>query len=114
MKISKRNGMNTLVNNYDAIEKLILEENLKIVSVDFHAELDLMLVLLNTKAVLHQKLSAYPALKNADKKSLSDFEIIADRKGIHWSLLDEDLSLKGFLQDELRSAVTPANRSEIL
>ena len=106
--------MSTLVNKYDAIEKLILEEKLKIVSVDFHSELDLMLVLLNSKAVLHQRLSAYPSLKNADKKALLNFEIIADGKGIHWPLLDEDLSLKGFLKDELRSAVSAKDRSQVL
>ncbi len=106
--------MNTLLNNYDAIEKLILQENLKIVTVDFHTELDVMLILLNTKAVLHQRLSAYPVLANADKKSLSDFQIIANGTGIHWPLLDADLSLKGFLQDELRSVISPKDRSEVL
>jgi len=35
----KRTGMTTLINNFDAIEKLINQEKLKIVSVDFHREL---------------------------------------------------------------------------
>ena len=60
-----------------------------------------MLIILNTKAVLRQKLSAYKLLKAADKKSLLQFEITGSGTGIHWtSLDDEDLSLKGFLRDE--------------
>jgi hypothetical protein len=43
--------MNTSANNYDTIERLIYEENLHIEAVDFHPELDIMLILLNTKAV---------------------------------------------------------------
>jgi len=37
---------------------------------------------------------------------LFQYELIGDGIGIHWPLLDEDLSLKGFLQDELRRVVT--------
>ena len=56
--------MNTLVNNFDTIEKLIYEENIRIETINFHPELDTMLILLNTKAVLHQKLSDYNTLKS--------------------------------------------------
>ncbi|HEY5391545.1 MAG TPA: DUF4160 domain-containing protein [Hanamia sp.] len=101
----KRTGMTTLINNFDAIEKLINQEKLKIVFVDFHPELDVMLIVLNTKAVLHQRLSSYPRLMAADIKNLLQYELIGNGTGIHWTLLDEDLSLKGFLQDELRNVV---------
>jgi len=104
--------MSTLINNYDAIEKLINQENLKIVSVDFHPELDVMLIVLNTKAVLHQRLSSYPLLSGADKITLDRFEIIANGTGIYWPLVDEDLSLKGFLQDELRGVVINKDKVE--
>jgi len=95
--------MNISVNNYDSIEKLIYEEGLRIEAIDLHPELDVMLIILNTKAVLHQKLSTYPHLKNSDKTSLFNYEFIGNGTGIHWPLLDEDLSLKGFLSDELRT-----------
>jgi hypothetical protein len=36
---------------------------------------------------------------------LLQYELIGDGIGIHWPLLDEDLSLKGFIQDELRRVV---------
>jgi hypothetical protein len=97
--------MNTSINNFDAIEKLIYEEGLRIETIDFHPELDLMLIVLNTKVVLQQKISSYKRLSNADKATLLQYELIAKGTGIHWHLLDEDLSLKGFLRDELKNTV---------
>jgi hypothetical protein len=93
--------MNTSGNNFDSIEKIIFEDGIRIEAVDIHPELDVMLVILNTKAVLHQKPSSYKLLKNADRNSLLQFEISGDGTGIHWPVLDEDLCLKGFLRDEL-------------
>lgn len=97
--------MNTSGNNFDSIEKIIYEDGVHIEAVDIHPELDVMLIILNTKAVLRQKLSSYKHLKTADKKSLLQFELIGNGTGIHWPLLDEDLSLKGFLRDELLNVV---------
>lgn len=56
-------------------------------------------------AILHQKVSLYVKLKNASENELKQYELIAGGKGIHWPLLDEDLSLKGFLQQEIRNVV---------
>lgn len=98
--------MNTLINKYDAIEKLIYDEGLRIEAIDFHPELDVMLIVLNTKAVLHQRISSYKLLRSADKQTLLQYELTGNGTGVHWPLLDEDLSLKGFLQDELRNVVT--------
>lgn len=53
--------MNTSINNgYDAVEKIIYDEGLRILAIDFYKELYLMLVILNTSAILHQKISSYP------------------------------------------------------
>ncbi len=98
--------MNTSASNrYDAVEKIIYDEGLRIVAIDVYKELDLMLVVLNTSAILRQKISCYPNLKAAGKDELNEYVIIADGTGIHWPSLDEDLSLKGFLRDELRNLV---------
>jgi hypothetical protein len=102
--------MSTSPNNqFDAIESLIFKEGLRIEALDFHPELDIMIVILNTKAILRQNLSSYTHLKNADKSQLSQYELIGGGTGIHWPLLDEDLSLKGFLQNELRKVVKTDN-----
>jgi hypothetical protein len=100
------NGMSTLANNqYDAIESIIFTEDLRIEALDFHPEQDLMLVVLSTKVVLTQKLSSYKNLVAADKSQLLQYELVGRGTGVHWPLLDEDLSLKGFLQNELRKVV---------
>lgn len=90
---------------FDAIDSMIFEEGLRIKALDIHPELDLMTIYLNTKAVLSQRISSYKLLKSADKYQLMRYEIIGDGIGVHWIELDEDLSLKGFLQDELRKVV---------
>jgi hypothetical protein len=98
--------MNTSANNIlDAIERLIFEEKLRIEAIDVHPDLDLMLIILNTKAVLRQNLSSHKQLKAASKEQLFQFELISEGLGVCWPELDEDLSLKGFLQDELRKFV---------
>ena len=97
--------MNTSVNKYDAIEKMIYEEAIRIEAIDLHPELDVMLIILNTKAVLHQRLSSYKRLSGASKENLLAYELTGKGTGIHWPLLDEDLSLKGFLRDELLNVI---------
>jgi len=108
LKNLKLNGMNTFQNKYDTLEQLIFEEGLSIASVDFHKNLDLMLVILNTKDVLQQKISSYKNLSLATEEQFKQFELIRNGIGIHWPLLDEDLSLKGFLQQEVRNIVNKA------
>ncbi len=97
--------MNTFQNKYDSLEQVIFQEELSIKNVDIHKNLDLMLIIMNTKAVLQQKISSYKNLSGATEEQLKQFELIANGKGIHWPLLDEDLSLKGFLQQEIRNIV---------
>ena len=104
--------MSTFPNSqYDAIEDLIFSEGLRIQALDFHPELDMMLVILNTNVVLNQNLSTYSSLKNAEKGLLLQYELIGEGTGVHWPELDEDLSLKGFLQSELRRVVKSGNGS---
>jgi len=49
--------MSTRVNNYDSLEALIFNDGLTIKVINFHQDVDLMLIVLNTTAVLHQKFS---------------------------------------------------------
>ncbi len=102
--------MNTSTNRFDTLESLIYEEGLRIEAIDFHPDLDLFLIILNTKSILRQRLSDYLSLKNATKEQLRDYTFIGGGTGIHWPDLDEDLSLKGFLRDELKSLVNSNNK----
>ena len=98
--------MSTSRNKYDAIEKIIFDENLSIKNIEIMPDINKMLVFLSTQYILVFPLSQYKKLKNATKKDLRHFEIIANGTGIHWPALDEDLSLKGFLKDTLHLMVT--------
>ena len=97
--------MNTSKNNFDSLEKIIFEEGLRIQTLDIHKELDLLLIILNTKAILRQKISSYSKFKNATEQQLNKYELIAKGAGVHWPELDEDLSLKGFLKDEIKRTI---------
>lgn len=98
--------MNTSLNEYDAIEKIIFDSNLRIQNVEVKPELNKLLVFLNTKQLLVLPLSLYKTLAEADTESVQQFELIADSTGIYWTKLDEDLSLKGFLKEVLHQLVS--------
>lgn len=105
--------MSTFTNKpFDAIENLIFSEGLRITAVEFQPDLDLMTIYLNSRVALSQYISTYRSLKGADKSALLNYELIGDGVGVHWPSLNEDLSLKGFLQDELRKVVK-GNRGPI-
>ena len=105
--------MNTSANKqFDVIEHIIFQEGLRIQAIDIHPELDLMTIYLNTKVALSQNISFYKLLKQADRSQLLQYELIGDGIGVHWPLLDEDLSLKGFLQYELRKVIN-SNKDSI-
>lgn len=83
----------------DTLDELINSNNLKIAGLHFHTDLDLMLIVLNNKKVIQRKLSDFPLLQSATIADLEAYTL--SRYGVHWKVLDEDLSLKGFLQHEL-------------
>jgi hypothetical protein len=96
--------------NFDPIDKMIFEEGIKIVSVFFHKELDIMLILLNNRKLLERKISQTSKLALASEYELNQYEL--SRTGIHWPELDEDLSLRGFLKEEMWRAIqAPAHSS---
>jgi hypothetical protein len=104
--------MNTSANKpFDVIEHIIFKEGLRIQALDIHPELDLMTIYLNTKVALSQNISFYKLLKKAEKSQLLQYELVGGGIGVHWPLLDEDLSLKGFLQYELRKVINSGKGS---
>ena len=83
----------------DALDRLIYEEGLRIKHLYFAKELDLMLLVLNNKKVMKRAISEFKRLASATEEQLHHFE--NDGIGVHWPDVDEDLSLRGFLQYEL-------------
>ena len=98
---------NDIVNIYsskmDEIDKIIFEDGLRIKAVHFHKDIDLMMVLLNNRMVLKRNISEFELLGKATEEQLQNYEI--NRTGIHWPELDEDLSLKSFLNHEMMKVI---------
>lgn len=96
--------MNTLSkNNFDILAKdpidiLIFEKGLRIKNVIIDRDLDLIGLILSNGKILESKLSSYPRLKNASEQELSNWELISKGIGISWESLNEDISVKGFIQ----------------
>src|SRR5690606_28033830 len=89
----------------DAIERIIFETGIRISSLNIDLEADRLLVTLTSGKVLRFMLSAYKQLAGAEESQLMNYELIANGLGAHWPELDEDLSLKGFLEEELKLAI---------
>jgi len=57
-----------------------------------------MLIVLNTGSIINSAIDITDRLKRASIEQLKDYTIIAQGTGIHWTSLDEDISLKGLLR----------------
>jgi len=97
--------MNTSHNKYDAIENLIYMEGIKISSLKLSPANDKLLIHMNNNLTFITPIKNYKGLKNATAKRLKNYRLIGDGIGIHWPDLNEDLSLKGFLQEFLRQKI---------
>ena len=58
---------------------------------------DALVVRLRDGRVLSVPLSWFPRLRNASSDERSRWEILGDGIGIHWPILDEDISVAGLL-----------------
>ncbi len=91
--------MNTSDKNAkDPLDRLVHEADVRAKHVVIDRDLDLILVVLTSGGVLRVKLSDHPKLRKASKIKLNDWRLIANGIGIHWNQLDEDLSIKGMIQ----------------
>jgi hypothetical protein len=106
--------VNTLDNRYDALEKLIFDQGLRISDVQFGPGNEKMFIRLINGASFIIDLSYYRVLKKASPSDLKNFKLIAEGTGIHWPALDEDLSLKGLLKDFLRSQMEGGKRELVI
>ncbi len=89
----------------DALDKIIYKDGLRIKQIYFGKDLDLMLILLNNKKVMKWAISNFKLLATASEQQLNNFD--NDGIGIYWPEVDEDLSLRGFLQHEIAHVDKP-------
>jgi hypothetical protein len=86
-------------NNFDSLEQLIYQNGLRIKSISFGMPEQCMEIVLNTPLAITVSFKNFPTLVNANLEELANYELIGNGVGVHWPLLDEDLSLKGILKD---------------
>ena len=92
----------------DVVDQFIRDHKLRIQKLFFDVEMDLMLVVLNNRKILKDRLSKYPALHKATPTQWQAYEI--SPMGVHWTELDADLSLKGLLESALFSSVSQESK----
>ncbi|HLP50970.1 MAG TPA: DUF2442 domain-containing protein [Chitinophagales bacterium] len=91
---------NKIVNkrSKDELDKFIFEKGLRITEVIAKKNQDSLIVFLNKGQALNIRLSSFARLKKASQKQLDGWKLISKGVGIEWSEIDEDLSLKGLIQ----------------
>ena len=97
--------VNIYSSTMNALEKRIHLDGLRIKALHFHHDLDLMLIVLTNKKVLTHPISSSQLLADATEEQRNHYELIGKGVGVHWPDLDEDLSLKSFLQEEIIRSV---------
>ena len=90
--------MSTFHPQFDSLESVITAVQLKINHIDFNYDAHAMLVHLNTGKLIECSINLTPVLQQATKEQLLNYTIIANGTGIHWPMLDEDVSLKSLLR----------------
>ena len=110
-----KTSVNKITNKHskDPIDKLVFEKGLRIKHLITDKSLNVIVVVLNNGNVLKLKISDIPGLKHANEKQLKNWKLISGGVGIEWEELDEDLSLKGFINSAvLNSALRSLNLNQ--
>jgi hypothetical protein len=110
LKLLNRNGMTTLKNKSkdkptDAVDILIYEKGLRIKTILPIKDLDLMIIVLNNGRIIKSKISCFKILKNATQEQLNKWELRLAGVALRWEELDEDLSLRGFITNNVMNDV---------
>lgn len=88
----------------DPVSAMIREHGVRITSIHALKEANLLLVVLNNGR-LEFPLDGFKRLAKASDAQLSKYELLPDGAGVHWPVLDEHLSLRGFLLSAMRDMV---------
>ena len=89
---------NDVINIADDQDRFIQERGLRIQHFGFARDLDLGIFILSDKKVISRSLSSFPYLEKAEDWDLDQY--VVSETGIHWPILDVDLSLRGLLQEK--------------
>jgi hypothetical protein len=78
-----------------------------------HCTQDELVVVLTDGRTLSVPLAWFPRLANASARQRSKFELLGDGSGMHWPMVDEDISIAGLLtgNPSVEFRQSPINRS---
>ncbi len=62
-----------------------------------HCTEDELVIVLTDGRTLSVPLAWFPRLANASARQRSKYELLGDGGGIHWPMMDEDISISGLL-----------------
>ena len=104
MNISN-NKENKKINNksIDPFDIIIFDKGIRIHNLYSDFEYKVMIVLLNTGKAFKFSYKKFPKLNKANQNELNNFRLIGGGVGIHWNIIDEDLSLKGIIKEAVQS-----------
>ena len=111
--------MNTLTDNKIkvAIKKAAgnsLPRQLMLHDVMFEHKKKLIAVRLRNNYTMIFPLTEFPLLLKASVAQREHWRLIAGGVGVHWPELDEDLSVKGFIQEHIRKSKSFIARNELV
>jgi hypothetical protein len=89
----------------DPIDILIFEKGLRINTIVPVKELDLLVIILNNGRVIKTRVSSFKLLKDASQEQLDKWELKLEGAALRWDELDEDLSLRGFIKNNVMGKV---------
>lgn len=89
----------------DPLDRLIIEEGLRIKGIQPVPDGSALVLKLTNGATVFAPLDDVPQLAKASKKDRLAYKLIASGTAIGWEKLDVHLSLKGFLTSVVRSEV---------
>ena len=78
-----------------------------------HCTEDELVVVLTDGRTLSVPLAWFPRLANASARQRSKYELLGNGSGMHWPMVDEDISIAGLLAGNPSIELqTPASRSQ--
>ena len=76
----------------------IEQTNIEAIAVSVNFTNNMICLILSDGREIRTPLKFYPKLANAKPQDLNDFRLMAGGRGIHWEILDEDLSVDSIVR----------------
>ena len=89
-----------------------LPKQLFISDIIFEHKHNIMAVFLRNGFVMSFSINEYPSLAKATEKQRNNWKLISGGTGVSWEDINEDLSVKGFIQSYIKITKSFINKNE--